>query len=255
MEYIWYLFLGIAPALFFVCLIYHKDKFQPEPKVQIVKIFFLGILAIVPTAIIEWILQHKVFNIQMYEITTLLSVNIVACFIIIAPIEEFFKYSVVKKFVYNTEYFDEKIDGVVYMIASAMGFAALENVMYIVNSVVPTWTGILRSISATPAHVIFSGFMGIYLGRARFETSACKSVIRIVQGLLVATVLHGTYNFLAYLNNFWTLLIIPFLLVFGVILIVKVNALAKESKENQGIKEDQEIEEDQEADEKVKPIL
>ncbi|NUM34315.1 MAG: PrsW family intramembrane metalloprotease [Candidatus Brocadiae bacterium] len=231
--YAYYFFLGFAPAIFYVWYIYKKDRWEPEPTHQIVKIFFLGLISIVPAGLLEWIFQSRVFQIESASMTQYLSLNLAVCFLIIAPIEEFFKYSVVKTFVFSSDHFNEKVDGVVYMVASAMGFAALENVMYILNvgavsnETRATWVGLMRGVLSTPAHAIFSGFVGVYLGQAKFAPTTSKSLGLTAWGLLIGIFLHGLYNALVFAG--YPLFVIPLLLVSGYILMKKVNALVAES--------------------------
>jgi RsiW-degrading membrane proteinase PrsW (M82 family) len=150
-------------------------------------------------------------------------------------VEEFCKYIVVKCFIFNTEHFDERLDGVVYMVVASMGFAGFENVMYILGSSNPTMTGIIRCVTSTPAHAIFSGFLGLFLGNAyicRKNQEYGKAWGQIILGFLIAVLLHGIYDICAFSQNPIILLggILFFILIFGTILIIRVNALSKESK-------------------------
>ena len=231
--YLYYIFLGFAPAIFYVWYIYKKDRWEPEPAHQILKIFCLGIVSIVPAGLLEWFFQSRVFQIESASMSQFLPLNLAICFLVIAPIEEFFKYSVVKTFIYPRHYFNEKVDGVVYMVAAAMGFSALENVMYILNvgmisdAYRATWVGIMRGILSTPAHAIFSGFVGVYLGQAKFAPTKSKALWLTVLGLLIGIFLHGLYNALVFAG--YPLFVIPLLLVSGYILIKKINTLVEES--------------------------
>ncbi len=231
--YSYYFFLGFAPAIFYVWYMYKKDKWEPEPTSQVVKIFFIGIVSILPAGLLEWFFQSQVFQITAQSMQQFLSLNLAICFLVIAPIEEFFKYSVVKVFIYPNKDFNEKVDGVVYMVAAAMGFSALENVMYILNigsmsdATRATWVGLMRGVLSTPAHAIFSGFVGVYLGEARFAPTRSKALGLTVIGLLIGILLHGLYNALVFYGL--AILVIPLLLVSGFILMKKINRLVDES--------------------------
>lgn len=226
----YYILLGFAPAVFFLWYFYRKDKWEPEPKMQVLKIFFLGMVSIPFAALVEWLMITKVFMITNISDEYLpFELTIIACFLAIGPIEEFFKYSVVKVFIYPKDDFNEPMDGVVYMIAAAMGFAGLENVMYIINSGNPTFVGIMRGLLATPAHAIFSGFVGLYLGRAKFCKGYMESAGWIILGLFIGTFLHGLYDLLVMSRSFWAIGAIPLLVISGGILIYQVNQLQKNS--------------------------
>jgi len=153
------------------------------------------------------------------------TLSAVICFLVLAPIEEFFKYSVVKVFIYPKEQFDEPMDGVVYMAAAAVGFSAITNVMYLVQNPDNTSiVGILRGILATPAHVIFSGFIGVQLGKAKFTASYLQAGSRIVKGFVIAILLHGLYNTLIF-SKILTFAAIPLLVVAGYFLLRQINQL------------------------------
>lgn len=227
---LYYLFLGLGPALFFMWYFYRKDKWEPESKWQVLKIFFLGMVTIPLAAFIEYFFIFRVFRIENISDPALpLSFGLVACFIVIGPIEEFLKYSAVKVFIYPKDEFNEPIDGVVYMVAAAMGFAGVENVMYIINSDAPTTVGILRAFLATPAHAIFSGFVGLYLGQAKFCQSYLGSARLIITGLLIAIFLHGLYDILVMSQSVFAFGAIPLLIISGFILIHLVNKLQDQS--------------------------
>ncbi len=236
-EYLYYLLLGIAPAIFYLCYIYKKDKWEPEPKLQVVKIFFLGILAIPLAGVAEYFLM-KMWNLDVFQAgpkapSAILSA--IACFLVIAPIEEFFKYSAVKVFIYPKKDFNEPIDGVVYMVAAAMGFAGIENFMYIINDSHPTTVGILRGVLSTPAHAIFSGFIGIYLGRAKFCDNSLKAAGLIIWGFLIAIGLHGAYNFFLLSGSILNFpirlefLAIGMMIVAAIVLVAMINKAAHAS--------------------------
>ena len=232
MKFLFYAFLGISPAIFWLLYIYKKDKWEPEPRSQVAKIFFLGIVSIVPAGLAEILLLKICFQIDHSVIRQSIWVILTVCFLVVGPIEEFFKYSVVKVFIFFRKDFNEPIDGVVYMSASAMGFAALENVMYIMGHSpikMALTVAIMRGILSTPAHLIFSGFVGVYLGKAKFCSSKIKSVGLIIYGLLIGILLHGMYNTLAFMGGVWSFSIVPLLLVSGYILLRQIKELSDQS--------------------------
>ena len=231
----YYILLGLAPAIFFVWYIYKKDKWQPEPLSQIRKIFFLGMASIIPAIILESVLTTYCFHTDLRTVEEVFSIRVLFLFLIVGPIEELCKYSVVKRFIFHTEHFDERIDGVVYMVVAAMGFAGFENIMYIINSPNPTLVGIIRCVTSTPGHAIFSGFFGIFLGNAyicRKNQEYGKAWGQIILGFLIALTLHAIYDLFAFSQNTAIVLggIAGFVIFFGILLIVIVNKLAHESK-------------------------
>ena len=233
------LLLGLPPAIFFAWYIYKKDKWQPEPTELVIGTFKTCFAMVVFAGIAEAIILR--LFIPKANFNTM-SRWFIEFFFVVGPIEELLKYVVVRYGAYKSEYFDERIDGVVYMAASAMGFAGFENAGYIASSASPTMVALLRSVTSTPAHLIFSGFLGLFLGSAYVcnkngETGKAKLLIFI--GFIIASALHGLYDILATLSDpRWQFGgIIVFILLFGGILIFRVEALAHESKLEQEAKQ------------------
>ncbi len=180
------------PGIFWLWYFYNKDKQAPEPKRLIVRTFFLGMLSTVPAG----------FFASFFSGTGAFS-SVVA-----APIiEEYVKYFVVARWAYSHAEFDEPMDGIVYAAAAALGFASLENVGYLfVSYLDPENAGdpssavltvfALRALLSVPGHVLDSSMWGYALGMAKFsDKETGRKMIR--NGLLLAMLLHGTFNFLA----------------------------------------------------------
>ena len=126
-------------------------------------------------------------------------------FVVVGPVEESVKLLAVRLYAYRDDRFDAVIDGAVYGAAAGLGFATIENALYIVQntgSVSGTYQAItagsgiaaVRAL-AGPGHVIYSAFAGYYLGLAKFNPEDAGPIV--LKGLLIATVIHATYNTLA----------------------------------------------------------
>lgn len=199
------LVVAIAPALFWLLYFYRKDKYEPEPLSWIVKIFLLGALIVIPIAI--------------GEIIAGIFISEFAIFIFIAPVmEECGKYFVVKRYVYPTNEFNEPVDGIIYAVAAALGFATLENIFY-VFSIHPTklatlsWVVFFRAILSVPGHALFSSIWGYSLGVAKFGNPIDAPKI-IITGLAGAIVFHAIFNYFLIDSLGFALLllfVIPFL--------------------------------------------
>lgn len=199
------LIVAIGPALFWLLYFYRKDKYEPEPLSWIVKIFLLGALITIPIAIGE-----SIAGIFISEF---------AIFVIVSPVmEECGKYFVVKKYVYQSREFNEPVDGIIYAVAAALGFATIENILYIFSiplSELSTlfWVVFLRAILSVPGHALFASITGYSLGVAKFENPRHAPIIIII-GLLGAILFHALFNYL--LMDFvgialLLLIVIPFL--------------------------------------------
>src|SRR5207302_3749462 len=105
-------------------------------------------------------------------------------FVLAAFVEEAAKFSIFLALVYWWSEFDEPLDGVVYGVALALGFATVENVLCVFKDGLAT--GVLRALFAVPAHALFGAVMGFYFGRAKF--GAAKKARPLVVFALVAAV-------------------------------------------------------------------
>ncbi|MBI2592941.1 MAG: PrsW family intramembrane metalloprotease [Candidatus Colwellbacteria bacterium] len=167
------LLLGVAPALFWLIFFLIEDKKRPEPKVALLRVFIVGVLSAILAAAIQKSLNIGFFD---YSIITLL---------IFALIEEVTKFIGVYFAVSGKKFFDEPVDAMIYMITAAMGFAALENVLTLIEIRPIFEITILRFIGATLLHAIASGLVGFYWMKRK-----------LVRGLMVATLLHAGFNYL-----------------------------------------------------------
>jgi RsiW-degrading membrane proteinase PrsW (M82 family) len=183
------LLLAIAPAVFWLWYFYHKDRYEPEPLAWILMVYFLGIAVTIPVALVEGF--FALFLADLF-ITVL-----------IAPVvEEAGKYLVVRRTVYESAEFDEPVDGIVYAAAAGLGFATLENIIYVFSALETSvafaiQTGLVRALISVPGHVLFSAMWGYALGRARFLPASRRRVI-ILGGLFLAMASHALFNLLLY---------------------------------------------------------
>jgi RsiW-degrading membrane proteinase PrsW (M82 family) len=209
--------LAFGPGIFWVWYFYHRDRYEPEPASLIIRMFLLGVAVTFPVSFIEG----------------LVAVLIASPFflaVIVAPVvEEYGKYFVVKRFVYRDREFDEPMDGIVYATATALGFASLENVIYIFSAyalspAAALGTVVIRALVSVPAHALFSSIWGYALGRAKFSPPEQRQGI-IVRGLVFAMVLHGTFNLLLITAEVFAVAAVVFILVFlpGVWILVNRN--------------------------------
>lgn len=196
--------IALAPGLFLIWYFYHRDRYEPEPKKKIFKIFAIGALMVLPAAVGEWLLVHLVG-----EFTKGALYIFIISFFVIAPIEESLKFIAVRKWIYRSLEFDEVMDGIVYTVSASLGFATLENVLYVI-SLGPA-TGVARAFLAVPGHALFGAVMGYYIGLAKFNPGKESRLISL--GLLYAVLCHGLYDFLALLQNSFSSFVILLLVI------------------------------------------
>lgn len=135
---------------------------------------------------------------------------IVVAFIFTALVEEALKYWVVKRKAYSHPAFNEYYDGIIYAVVASLGFAALENVFYVVEG--GYYVAVIRAILAVPAHALFGAFMGYYIGLARFEKDRQKEKKLLFKGLLLAVFFHGLYDVLLMSETGFAIFVIPLVL-------------------------------------------
>lgn len=193
MDLLTLLAISSAPAACIILYIYLKDKHEPEPLSLLVKSFLLGILAVLVTFMIS-------FPLDMFVPTDEedLTQQAVHAFLLVALVEEFSKFLFVRGILYNDEHFNEPFDAIVYSVMVSMGFATLENILYVSQGGFST--ALLRMFTAVPAHATFAILMGYYIGKAKFESG--KGYLAWV-GLLAATLFHGSYDY------FWFISFVP----------------------------------------------
>jgi RsiW-degrading membrane proteinase PrsW (M82 family) len=206
------LLIALAPCLFLLWYFYCRDRYEPEPKKMIMKIFLLGAVMVIPAGIIEIIIMSG-----LEAITSGVFYIFIISFFVIAPSEELFKYVVVKHSVYNSLEFNEVMDGIVYTVSASLGFATIENIIYVLQHGVGT--GIARAFLAVPGHAFFGAVMGYYIGLAKFNREKEKSLL--TRGVVFAILLHGLYDFLILANT--TCAIVAILLVIVMGLVVRRN--------------------------------
>ena len=187
--------LALAPAFVIMIFIYIKDKYEKEPIKLLLKNFGLGATAsIIITLILGLILKIIFPTADPLSI----SQQFLKAFIIVALVEEFSKYLIVRYYAQRNKEFDEPFDGIVYAVMVSMGFAALENVMYVFQFGMSN--GIVRAFTAVPAHATFGIIMGYYMGKAKFAATKKDEIKLNLTGLFAATAFHGTYDFFLFIN-------------------------------------------------------
>jgi RsiW-degrading membrane proteinase PrsW (M82 family) len=195
------LIIPMIPGVIWLWIIYKTDLYEPEPKRLVLATFGLGILAIAPAFGGERLAGMAYPFLRYIEAAAATGVTApvpmaIGCFLVIGPCEEIAKFLAVRLFVYRNKEFNEPLDGIIYAAAAALGFASLENVLYVIDwhqgHVQVQWGALgIRSLLALPGHVIFATTWGYALGRQKFDPS-----YRVWPMVALAALLHGLYDFL-----------------------------------------------------------
>ena len=183
--------IAVFPVIFLLYFVHKKDP-HPEQMKFLMKIFGLGCLSAIPVLFCE-MLYDRVLQIPDSYGSFALFWN---TFWGIALVEEIFKWIAMFAMSYRSKKFDETYDGIVYGAFSSMGFACIENLLYVVLgfSVV---TGIFRAITAVPGHFCYGVIMGYFMSKARYNKENGKSgIVYILLSVLIPTALHALYDYL-----------------------------------------------------------
>lgn len=186
-----YIALAIAPGLAICLFIFHRDAYNKEPKLNLIVSFLLGILSIIPAVFIEAYFENS-FNNSIAGIA-------LQAFFVVALTEEGCKFIVLRFYSYRKKSFDEPFDGIVYAVMVSMGFATLENILYVLNSAGEGrgyQVALLRMFLSVPAHATFGVLMGYHIGRAKFNPGRRKALM--ILGVCWATFFHGTFDTLLF---------------------------------------------------------
>ena len=195
-----YVIFGVLPSLIWLSY-YLKKDLHPEPKKMIVKVFFYGGLITIPTFFIQiWL--SKLLN-QLHFTSYPIIVEVFRWFLVIALTEEFLKYAAVKLSMHHSYEPDEPLDIMLYMVVAALGFAAVENVLYLFspidnvpfNTLLQTTIAIsfIRFMGATFLHTLCSGLLGYFLALASLKKK--NGLVLTMSGISLAALSHGLYNF------------------------------------------------------------
>jgi len=207
------LLAALLPAIILLVRVYRLDTIEKEPSSLLWKLVLFGALSGVVAAGIEWALIWVLD--QIFTQSTLLYL-VLENFVIVAGTEELCKRWPVKRFAWNSPAFDYRFDAVVYCVFSAVGFAALENVLYVAQY--GFGTAVTRALLSVPGHFFFAVYMGLYLGEAKlFERMGDYGRSRrfMQYSLFVPMLLHGFWDFcLSFQSWIMTIVFYAFVLVF-----------------------------------------
>jgi protease PrsW len=183
---------ALAPVAAVIIYIYVKDKYEKESKRMLAFAFILGaIISIIITTVLYMFFDLFLPLKDDYSIWQ----QFVKAFFVVALIEEFSKYIMVRGFLQPRKGFNEPFDGIVYAVMVSMGFAAVENIMYVIQGGMEV--AMLRAFTAIPAHATFGIIMGYYMGKAKFSKNPIKWNLI---GLSLAVLFHGAYDFFLFIG-------------------------------------------------------
>lgn len=189
---------GMLPSLTWLSFYLTKDL-HPEPRKMIIKMFLWGSFITLPVFFIQTGLTSLLNGIPVSPLLT----SVIYWFIVVSFTEELFKFLVVKMKVVDSPHLDEPLDLMIYMVVVALGFAAVENILYSFAPIghmsveqVVTRTLVIafvRFVGATFLHTLCSALIG-YAMAISFKDKK-RAVFEMISGIILATLLHGLYDF------------------------------------------------------------
>lgn len=194
MNYLVIIF-SILPIFLLILYFYKKDTLK-EPKKLLQKLFFSGFLVALIVIVVSLITIIFFPSYQSIENKNLIQIFIYSL-IFIALIEETCKFLMVYKLTYNHEEFDQFYDIILYSVLVSLGFACIENILYVLENSNSLFVAIFRGITAVPAHACLGTFMGYYLALSKYE----KKRTYFYLSLIIPVLLHGIYDFLLLSGN------------------------------------------------------
>lgn len=217
---------ALLPVFVILAFVYWKDP-KKEPFGTIAKVFGLGVLTVIPAAILEEVLEIFISGEENPFISN---------FFCVALTEEAVKLAVLLLFIFRHQDFDDTFDGIVYAVSASLGFAAAENLMYTFESGLDV--GLMRAVTSIPGHASFAVVMGYFLPKAKtshFYQRISKRNKYILLALLVPTMVHGLYDYLITISE-----IEMFLCLIVLIDIISIVTIIKASRNDKSVMIDDE---------------
>ena len=182
---------ALLPAALLLLYIYRKDRVEREPARLLGKLLLFGVISAIPAIFLEELLGGMIDRLFVGLVHAAVS-----NFIGVALVEEGCKLFFLKKGSWRAPAFDHRFDGIVYAVFVSLGFAAIENVLYVLQYGMSVAGP--RAIFSIPGHMAFGVFMGVYYSEAKAFACAgapARSRARLRRALVVPVLLHGAYDF------------------------------------------------------------
>lgn len=218
--------LAVAPGLIILIYVYAKDKVEHEPLSLILKLLLFGVISCLPASILEPVIEAK-----NYYTPGSLEYAAFNAFAVAALCEELSKFLLLRLGSWKHEAFNYRFDGVVYGATVAIGFAVLENVMYVFTY--GFQTAIVRAVMSVPLHAFCGIIMGAYYSKAKFAEVNKKSgvIFNSILAVLVPLIIHGIYDTFAMMEDVsYQSLLIGFVIIMYIIVYRLLKKLSRNDK-------------------------
>lgn len=220
-----YILAAVLPAIILLRYIYRTDTVEKEPPGLLLLLLLMGVVAALCSGILET-LGETVLNALVDPGSP--AYTILLAFLVVAIVEEGTKFVFLKKCTWYHPAFNYRFDGIVYAVFVSLGFAAFENIQYVLHYGLSI--ALPRALLAVPGHMSFAVFMGLFYGRAKLcEAYSYRPGMRrnLLIGYLVAVFLHGFYDACAMIGS--TTSTVVFLVFVGLMYFWVFRLLKRES--------------------------
>ncbi len=194
-----YILAAVLPAVFLLRYVYRQDTVEKEPMGLLLTLLFMGIVAALISGVLERLAQ-TVLNMLVAPGSRVYT--ILLAFLVVALVEEGTKFYLLRWRTWYHPAFNYRFDGVVYAVFVSLGFAAFENIQYILHYGLSV--ALPRALLAVPGHMSFAVFMGVFYGRAKI-CEACGDLAgrqrNWLAGYFSAVLLHGIYDSCAMIGS------------------------------------------------------
>ncbi|QFF98685.1 protease PrsW [Psychrobacillus glaciei] len=209
--------VAIAPALALLSYFYLRRDIEEEPSKLLLHTFIYGAILTFPILFIQHVIQEE----------KVISSIFVHQALVTSALEEFFKWLILIIAIYKHVEFDDPYDGILYGASVSLGFATIENILYLLNFGMDQ--AFLRALLPVSSHALFGVVMGYYLGRAKFSDDKIAKY-EIFYAFLASFTLHCVYNSILIIKGIDLLLIVPFMLflwLFGLSRVKKAHIFSR----------------------------
>ncbi len=192
------LFLALLPGILIIIFVIRKDKVEKEPLSLIIKLLIFGCLSCVPAVFLENFVSAFGPGGKEGDV----AYSLYTAFVVAGLCEELCKYALLRLGTWRNRSFNYRFDGIVYGTAVAIGFALLENVLYVAEGGISV--AVSRGLMSVPLHAFCGVFMGIFYGAAKKDSitgQRSKSAGNSFMAFFIPFLIHGVYDFLAFMQT------------------------------------------------------
>ena len=226
---------GLLPVIFWLWFWLKEDSVHPEPRGLILLAFFGGMISTMAVLPLErYVNEIMGMSLERYININQINLTVTLTILFWVIIEEVVKFATAYFFVLNKKDYDEPIDAIIYLVTVALGFAAIENIFFLIQPLISgniigvITTGNYRFMGPTILHVVSSGIIGFFLALSFYQTKLVK-FLYAGWGLILAIALHTSFNLFIIQgkNTYFIFSIVWVCVIFFIIFIEKIKKITK----------------------------